>query len=139
MKKYVFILILLFLSNLWTQQNSSGVRDGLYYGRKRWFFPPILVYALKKDSLFSVECYFAFKAVYISLLKDTLYNIDEKYIGKSSQICLKGKKLYFYPPPDSFFKIRSIKLKYRPQKMERLNYIRKYSRDWDEVFGDGVQ
>lgn len=126
MKLSIFIFLTsVILTNLCSKETDMHLSNGLYFGKKGWFFPPVLVFATYTDSLFQVECYLPLKGEFFKILKDTLIFTEGGYSSDNSYISIKNRRLYFSSKDSYYYKIRTTIIKYRPGKIEELVKIRK--------------
>ncbi|MDR2009878.1 MAG: hypothetical protein LBQ22_05305 [Bacteroidales bacterium] len=84
------LLILLLLIQYTNMNNPhEDMKNGLYYGQNKGFFPQISVFIHIKDSVAFAEGFYLLKGMLFATFTDTLYYSIEKNIfdNKKSSIC----------------------------------------------------
>jgi len=118
-----FILV----ANL-SAQADLNIQDGLYFGKKGLFTPPVLVFATYLNPSFYLECYLHEKGEFISIKKDTLNYNDLRFEGNDCLIYMEKGKLFFISTESAAYKIRKTKIDYSPLNEDYLTRVRSKSR-----------
>lgn len=113
--KYMLTLILFLLAQCASMNNlHEDMKNGLYYGQNKGFFPQTAVFVHIKDTVAFAEGFYPLKGVLFATFMDTLYYSAEKNIFNSekSSVYIEKNKLYF-ERNDSLlaFRVEKVKLK----------------------------
>jgi len=128
MKKYMLLIISTILMGINFDNIDTNIQDGLYFGKKGRFVPPVLIFATYKNPTFYLECYLHEKGEYIAIKKDTLNYNNSRFEGNNCLIYMENGKIYFLTTESATYKIRKTKIEYSPENEEYLNRIRSKSR-----------
>lgn len=129
------ILCMIFSCNA-DKYESLDLKEGLYYGRNKGFFPQSIVYAtISKDTAF-VECYLPLKGAFFHTLSDTLILKDKEnplYTSEKSTINSKKGKLFFKTiTGKSEYNVEETQITYQPEKENEYIEIKNQAKPFKE-------
>jgi hypothetical protein len=114
-----------------TNYPSLNIKDGLYYGKNKGFFPQSIIFAKVQTDSIQVDCYLPLKGQYFHLLHDTLLyhqRNDTLFVGKRSIVIQKKNELFFYFSSNNS---RATKLAYSPHRNEYYSRIKEIAKCYD--------
>ena len=127
MKKYIRNLSLILVWSIIQCTNTAArcenIKNGLYYGHNKRFFPQTAVFVHIKDSLAFAEGFYPFKGMLFATFADTLFYSAEKNIfyNEKSRLYLENNKLYF-EREDSLPPFRVEKARLKDKRSNKSNY-----------------
>ncbi|MDD2687762.1 MAG: hypothetical protein PHI54_04845 [Bacteroidales bacterium] len=110
--KILILVLWLFTQCRTMNYPCENIKNGLYYGQNKGFFPQTSVFVLIKDSVAFAEGFYPLKGMLFITFTDTLYYSAEKNIfnNEKSFIYIENNKLYF-EREDSLWAFRVEKVK----------------------------